>query len=331
VHVASDFDPDDWPEPGTDDVSAGEGTAIVRALDLAKDPELHGRPSWIVERLAVRGRTTILSADPKTGKSTLLGDAAARLSNGEEFFGSSRPPADVLWLGLEEHPVDTLRRFIDFGADLARLHVVRSGAPDLLDQARRHLAAHPAELVVVDSLQEWARTTLGEAPGDGENHAWGSVVRPLVGLSREFGASVILLHHLRRSDGQTRGASEIQAAVDGVLEMHEAGGPTMRRIRGRARWRGEPFLVRLNRADRYVLAGGDGAGEEPRAGDDLPRRVLRAIQERPGLSTRAVRDAVVGRSADIRAALEELIKQGLVENVGSTSAAAFHPREGGSA
>ena len=63
--------------------------------------------------------------------------------------------------------------------------------------------------MVVDSLQEYARVTIGAAPDDGDNAGWSAVIRPLVQLAREYDIAVVVLHHVRRSDGHFRGAGEL--------------------------------------------------------------------------------------------------------------------------
>jgi hypothetical protein len=291
--------------------------ALLSAL-LAR-PELLAPPECVLPRLAYRARAVLLAAPDKAGKSSLAADGAATLTLGRSWLGEPTTRGRVVWLGLEEALGDAVRRFSALGADPSRVQLVTMTPPDLLERTSALLDGWPADLLVVDSLAEYARVTCGQAPDDGDAAGWGAVVRPLVALARAHGIAVLLLHHVRRSDGQARGSSEILAAVDATLEMllPSAGeDPTTRRIRGRGRWPIEPVRLAL-RDGRYELA--SGAELSPDA------LVLIHVEREPGTSRAATRRAVQARASVVDAAIGQLIERGAIVDRGTGSRSALYP------
>jgi hypothetical protein len=313
------------PKTGTGDAPKGEANSsedgartFFSLAELQAQPGLLDPPQNVVPRLAYRGRLVILAGPDKSGKSTLLAHAAAALTNGQPFFGEPTKPGRVVWLGLEEAVSDAVRRFVSLGANGERVQVLATPAHDLLIRLDALLNGWPADLVVVDSLQEYARVTCGTIPPDGDNAAWSGVVRPLVALARSRDVALDLLHHVRRVDGQYRGASEIAAAADAVLEIVlpvATEDQSVRRIRGRGRWNIERFTVAL-RDGAYELGGGGGELS-------IDARVLLFVENNPGASRTQIRKQVEGRAATIGAAINRLELEGAIENVGSERQAKY--------
>lgn len=278
--------------------------------ELLARPELLEPPECVLPRIAYRGRCVLLAGPDKAGKSTLLAHGATALSCGRSWFGEPTTRGRVVWLGLEEALGDAVRRYSELGADPDQVQLVTMSPPDLRDRLDALLTEWPADLVVIDSLHEYARITCGDTPADGDNSMWGAVVRPLVALARKHGTALVLLHHVRKSDGEGRGPTEIFAAVDATLTMYrpkKEDDPTSRRIEGRGRWAIEPFRVAL-RGTRYELHEGGGIS--------LDARVLIAIETNPGCSLRTIRDEVTGSAQTISKAVHELIGRGAVVDRG---------------
>lgn len=87
---------------------------IMRAID------------WLWEGWIPIGYLTIFAGETGAGKSTILGDVAARVSTGEPWPGESndqrRLPGRVLWLGSEDSTEEmTVPRLTACGADLANI------------------------------------------------------------------------------------------------------------------------------------------------------------------------------------------------------------------
>lgn len=289
----------------TDPPSAGETWPLL--ADLLERPELLAPPAAVLDRLAWQGRATLLAAPDKAGKSTYAAHGAAVLTRGGWWLGSRTTQGRAVICAPDEALGDTVRRLHELRAVPDRVRLLSIRPPDLLASLRGLLTEWPAELVVIDSLAEWARIVCGTAPEDGDTAGWGAVVRPLVHLARDHGCALLILHHPRRSDGQYRGSGEIAAAVDCLLEMHRPQSgedAAVRRIRGRARWPVEDYAVAL-RDHGYELVGG--------AELSLDVRVLIYVETHPGTSMTRIRDAVEGRAKSLDDAVRALLARGAIE------------------
>lgn len=222
----------------------------------------------------------------------------------------------VLLLGLEEALGDQVIGLTELGTAAGNVQLLIIGAPDLLGRTEALLEDWPVDLVVVDSLLEYARIT-GPIPDDGDSSGWAEVVRPLVALARRFDVAVLVLHHVRKSDGQYRGSTEIAAAADCLLELLPPGAsdpPNQRRVRGRGRWPVEAFCLELAEGE-YRIAG---SGELP-----MEARVLIFVEANPGCSRRQIRAGVGGRATAVDSALDLLAARGAVTNTGTDTKPAY--------
>lgn len=297
-------------------------SVFLSLATLLERPELLKPPECAVPRLSFKGRSSLLAGPDKAGKSTLLANAASEMTKRGTFLGEpiGATTARVAWVGLEEATGDAVRRFHDQGAIPENIQLLVLKGPSLLDDIRKELRERPADLIIVDSLTECARVVLGKVPDDSDTSGWSSLIRPLSDLSREFAPlSVIIAHHPRRSDGQFRGAMEIAAAVDCLLEMRrpkEGEHPNIRHITGRARWTVEDFDIRYTDG-RYELAGG--------AQLSLDARVLIHIEQNRGIGLGELRRLAGGRGVAVDAALAELIQRGAVVDLMLKGAHSYHP------
>jgi len=301
------------------EIQTDPDTPVFTTLaELYARPELLKPPQAIIPRIAYRGRMVGIAAPEKAGKSTLVGHAASALTKGRYFLGEKLEPGRVVWVGLEEAPGDAVRRFMELDADGSRVQMVTSAPKNLLGAIRSLLAEWPADLLVVDSLQEYARITQGEGPKSGDASAWAAVVRPLVAVTREFDIAGQILHHTRRSDGKYRDSGEIGAAMDAMLEMYLPGtseNPNIRHIKGRGRWPIEPFDMAL-REGRY---------EMPQGGElSLDTLILIHVENNPGTSVAATRKAVQKQNQTVVATLNTLEARGAIVNRGTKERPRYH-------
>jgi hypothetical protein len=302
-------------------VDAENNPVFLPLSVLVQRPELLQPPAFVIPRLAIRGRATLLVAPDKSGKSTLMAHAASETTKRGRFFGQSIETRSrrVIWAGLEEALGDAVGRFAALGAvpDNIQLAVLQS--EKLLEHIRSLARDWNPDVLCLDSLTEYARIIRGAVPEDGDSSGWASVIRPLVGLTREFPhLSAIFAHHPRRSDGQFRGSGEIAAAVDCLLEMRnpaKSEDPCLRHITGRARWAVAPFDI-VFRNGGYELAGGGVLSIDARA--------LIHIEENPGISQARLRDLVGGRARDADLAVDGLVQRGVVVDRGGGTRHAYH-------
>jgi len=279
-------------------------------------------PETVVPRLVYGGRSTLLAAREKDGKSTLAASAIAAVSTGSSFLDDPVERGDVLLVALDEHPADAARRLVRFRGDPESVHVLEHVERDVVEEIGAAIEAVRPRLVVVDALANVAAFA-----GVSDPHASAGWVPLLQGLTRpirETGAGLLILHHSRRSDGEYRDSSAIGASVDAIATMFSDG--RTRTIRMRARWPAAEFAVRLagdiedeDAPLAYELTSGELS---------LDTRVLLYIEAHEGESTRQVRSAVTGRSVDIARSIAGLAERAAIVDRGDGRATAWYPARG---
>lgn len=281
-----------------------EVVPVVHILgDLFDNPELLRPPEPIVRRFAYRGRLTLFPAPRKSGKSTLIAAMAAAASSGTDFLGESVPASSVLWAALDEPLNDTVRRFHALGAD--RSLFVAEGLVTVaqLANSARELGV---DLLIIDTLSD----LLAREHLDNENGALEvkRALQPLRTLARDTGIAVVLLHHTGKATGKSRGSGVFEDMADLILHLSvSADNPALRKIDVEGRLAVDSFTV------TWGESGFELGGREL----TVIERVRLAVQARPGMSKRQVREVVTGRTEEINAAIGRLQIEGVVVDRGS--------------
>jgi hypothetical protein len=164
-------------------------------------------------RIAV-GKLCVIAGDPGLGKSLLSLDIAAHASRGAPWPDESgfAPVTSVLLLSAEDDYVDTIRpRLVAAEADLDRVFAVTgvvSGSGEaetermldiVLDLERLQAAIEevpPPRLLVVDPISSF----LGSAC-ENSNAEIRSLLQPVTKLAKETSTAIVLISHLRKSEG----------------------------------------------------------------------------------------------------------------------------------
>lgn len=177
-------------------------------LSLAEIAETLQPVTWLWPNWLPQGMITLLAAKPGTGKSMIALDLARRIIAGEPWPDGNpctRPGAPVIYIDGENIPGVHNERALAWGMDRNRLFMLLADEEDVLldlhGYKHQELLAQmvfrldPA-LIIVDSL--------GSVMSSGENAV--EDVRDLLGflsnLAQHHGASVLLIHHLRKANGQ---------------------------------------------------------------------------------------------------------------------------------
>jgi len=319
--------PTEWPKGWdvADDLPAGVSVEDLRAMvenskptkaepatrarplrEWLEDPDILKPPQAVAPMLGYAGRLLALIGREKGGKSTILAHAAAAATCGGMFAGQRLERCLVLWVGLEESPGDTVRRFKALGADLDSLVFC-----DAIQIAKAELEMMIAEWspawVVIDSL-----VRLGESwnPSITEWSNSGQVA-PLINWCADLahkGQAVTITHHAKKSDGQYRDSTAIGAGVDMLVTLTAVkNSPTERHL--------SP-LGRFNLEARNLIL--TSSGFEPTDGEPLSVRdaVVRYIGENPGCSKNEVNNQVTGNRTKIFDVVNELVNSGDLEDRG---------------
>lgn len=251
--------------------------------ELEERPELMAEPAEVVPRLVWRGRHTILAGLAKLGKSTIAAQAAVAATQAAPFLDGKAANGRVVWVGVDEHLGDTVRRLRHFGAWGKRIRILTlpPSGEDLLSALEQLLDEWPAELVVLDSLIEWTRRVSKDMPKDGDSAGWAQVVRPLTALAHTHDVGLLTLAHSRRADGRYRSSGEIAAATDVLYDMLGPRGrgkdTTVRRFEGVGRWDVGRWHARMVDG-AYVFGGESGEGESGGVHNNNKDRLERVTQ-----------------------------------------------------
>ncbi len=196
-------------------------------LDALAAGAAGGGVPWVWDGYLMRGGVTLLSALPKCGKTTLLSHLFKTLAAGGSFCGRPLVPGRALVVS-EESPEVWADRRDRLGLTgcvrlLSRPFFGRPSADDwsaFLLHLANVLASDPADLVVFDTLADlW--------PVKDENNATDvqGALQPVRRLAD--GRAVLLVHHLRKSDGGegtgSRGSGALAGFVDVLVELRRAG------------------------------------------------------------------------------------------------------------
>ncbi len=196
-------------------------------LDVLTTGAAGGGIPWVWDGYLMRGGVTLLSALPKCGKTTLLAHLFKTLAAGGSFCGRPLVPGRALVVS-EESPAVWAERRDRIGLTgcvrlLSRPFFNRPSAEDwqaFMLHLANILASDPADLVVFDTLADlW--------PVKDENNATDvqGALQPVRRLAD--GRAVLLVHHLRKSDGGegtgSRGSGALAGFVDVLVELRRAG------------------------------------------------------------------------------------------------------------
>lgn len=292
---------------------AGEESSLAAApryfwfKDLRDDPDLLRPPRAVLPRLAWEGRATLLSAQEKLGKSTLIGQAVAALVSGGEFLGQKVTRGPALWMALDEPLGDLVRREESFGVGDGDLAIVdyrptHEELESILHEVR------PAAMVI-DCLSSYAA---GQIENFRDANGWRWLLgQQLLPLTRSTGTAVILIHHHVRDGKRYADSREIGAAADFIIDLEgSVDSPSQRVVKGKGRgYPAEWSSYTLDyTSSRYHLAQG---------GLSIETRTLLAIQENPDSGKARIRSLVHGRNDEVDAAIHSLIRAGQVEDLGT--------------
>lgn len=205
----------------------------VDRMNLIRASEVQPRSiRWLWPGYIPLGHLTLAEGDPGIGKTNVMvSDLPARLSQGKTMPCSAEKvlPGTTIILSAEDSPEDTIiPRLMASGADLARVHIIRSVTVDGKEQLanlsrdvgllREAIKKHNACLILIDPLNAYL--------GNVDSHKDASirqVLTPLSQLAQETGAAIVGIRHLTKAGGVAlhRGVGSVgyTAAARSVLQF----------------------------------------------------------------------------------------------------------------
>ena len=204
-HPAPTF-PDPFPPIGN----------IVRLSDIAPEP-IH----WLSPGRLALGKVTVLDGDPGLGKSTLLCEFAARITQGQPLPGGQpAPPRGVILLAAEDDLFDTIRPRLDAAGgdphrvttlvsvpnrDGTRRPVALPGDAPILGAVAAHV---DAAMVIIDPLAAF----LGPRHSTSDATHMRHTLAALHEVATRANVAVVVVRHLNKTTGANpmyRGAGSI--------------------------------------------------------------------------------------------------------------------------
>lgn len=319
----------------------------VRSLqELYADPSIMAPARMVIPGIVEEGTGTLLVAPPKTGKSHLASDLAARFSAGlPALDGTPMGPGVVLWIATDEPLRRLIPRFRALQADARNVRVVaREGAVLTPASIRALLNQEKPDLLVIDTLSQLGSDN-GIKPNDAESVApFMKALMDAVQSHPRCGAVFIAHspHHAPRAAGSVQWAAIADATLilrrpavrtprpgESSDDVEEQGAEDGRRIlSGVTRWGGEQRQELTFKDGRYLL------GSAPLPLSERIRALLMHAAAGPQRTSRAaIARSVGGRNTDVAGALNELIARGEARSVGAgpksyieaTAAMALYP------
>ncbi len=241
--------------------------APVSLAQLLDEPEPL-EPEWTLEDILATGILAALVSKPKVGKTTLVYELAVAVAHGRVFLGRATKRGNVLILAVEEHRRDVKRRLRNLGADQLDAIQVHAGplddSPDTFHALAGFIKQHNIILVVFDTLNAfWSVVD--------ENNA-GQVtqaIKPILQLARDSGATVLLIHHSRKAEGdygdEIRGSGALFSLLDTALILKRHTVDIQRRLTIISRYPESPPELLLELREHGYVSLGDPAKNDKAA------------------------------------------------------------------
>ncbi len=184
--------------------------------------------SWLWFPYIPRGKITLISADPGTGKTTFALYLAAAVSAGRPFWGQSenavRPPETVVYQTAEDGLADTIKpRLTPMEPDFTRIIVIDEKTDPLFlsdERIESVMESFRPALMIFDPLQAY----LGPDVDMHRANEVRPVLQRLAQLADRFNTAVILIMHnskmsLNKALYRPLGSIDIPAAARSLLVM----------------------------------------------------------------------------------------------------------------
>lgn len=293
---------------------------VVRAADVTA-PDHHA-PAWLVEHLWGSGAVGVIGGAPKSCKSWLALELAVAVASGRPCLGrfAVPQPGPVLLYAAEDAPLQVRQRieqlclargasFPSLQLDLILEPALRIDRPEHVERLRCTLQERRPRLLILDP---YVRLQAAD-----ENNATevAAILATLRELSRAFALALLLVHHARKSPGNSagqalRGSSDFHAWGDSNLYLRRRAEDLLLSVEHRAAAAPSPLALTLAH-DPLRLHIRDPDSPSPSTAAPLDQRVLAALHHGPH-RLEQLRAAVGARKQSVAHTLKSLEASGLV-------------------
>ena len=292
----------------------------TRPVQLRTLGQLRAEPEpeidWLVADLLPADGLSLIVAPPKVGKSTLARCLAVATATGGDWLGRTVQPGAVVHLALEERRATVQGHYDKLSAPDDGIHVLLGAAPppdERLDWLRAAITETGASLVLVDPVQRWVTISDGNAYSEVTER-----LGPYIGLARELGVHISLIHHSRKGGGErgdeVLGSQAFSASVDVVIALRLTEGRRVFYATGRDGVDVEKTLLTLSDTGLVTISGTKAASDRA----NLALRIFEWLgdQDEP-VRKPEIQKAVGGRAEYVVHALRQLVEDREVTTEGT--------------
>ena len=204
--------------------------ATRRLVNFARADSIELRPvDWLIKGWLVRDTLAALVAPSGAGKSFLAVDWACRVATGKPWYGRDVQQGAVFylagegrqglrkriaaWESFHREPIARAPLMIADGLPVLADDINAAGVINAMNEAAEELFFHSGcepQLVVIDTL---ARAMAGADENSAQD--MGALIGSLDWMRREWGCTVLVLHHTGHAAAdRARGSSALYAALD---------------------------------------------------------------------------------------------------------------------
>lgn len=314
------------------EIEAAEGFEVKNASELLG---LNFLPvQWAIRGIIPEG-VSILSGDPKIGKSWLLYQACVAIATGAHLWPGREPETqgDVLMLALEDNDRRLKRRLEKLLPRFARMKGTRFEYPDVallhyetewpraeagVARIATWLRSHPnCRLVVIDTVSAFRDPDPGRKSAYATDYAVGEMLKP---LAKEFSCAIVLVMHNRKATSDdplqmVSGTQGMTGGVDNVLVMKRERGQMDAALYVDGRDIEEQQELALTFSDGYWSS--DGRSVEAVQMSKERRAVMDVVETLgPKAKSKDICDSLHPRkAASVRKMLTEMVQAGQLKNV----------------
>ncbi len=158
---------------------------------------------WLWYPFIPYGKLTIIQGDPGDGKSTLILNIAARLSNGEGLDEEMTPiePMNVIYQTAEDGLADTVKpRLEQAGADCSRISIIDESEKSVSmvdERLEEAIIKQKAKLLILDPIQAY----LGSGTDMNRANEARDMTKKLGALAEKTGCAIVLIGHMNKAGG----------------------------------------------------------------------------------------------------------------------------------
>ena len=183
-------------------------------------------PTWLIKDILPSGGLIGLYGQPGTSKSFVAIDFAMCVATGKAWLGHDVEPGWALYISAEggagigkrgaawvhHHQADPRTAKIVWLIESMHISSTADSMEQLFDRVQNELGLTPS-LVVIDTL---ARCFDGD---ENQQEDMGKFVAGVDRLRKEFGATVIVVHHTRLDGDRERGNTAFRGAADAMISI----------------------------------------------------------------------------------------------------------------